>query len=279
MGRALYSETYGVNAPKIRVEREVVPCPSKWSIYNRFDPDSDEFFEGAEYEAFMDQVPPDVDVEPLPATATDSGSGSSESDDSESGRDSPSPPVRMSAIWDRLVDESAAAEYQPVPDEQLLLDIPGYARADDARDGERVPIRVTDEHGLQRPVTVSVHPPSSLRNSTTATDLARANASAPIDIPVTRATSSEPELDSASMSMSTTPSTPPTVYTHLQMMTPSPPPTVTPRIYVWTHAPGSTASPTRHRDTHPAAGPGPLTNPGARQSLARLTPRRRAQNV
>ncbi|KAJ3735023.1 hypothetical protein DFJ43DRAFT_66611 [Lentinula guzmanii] len=48
MGRALYSQSY---APVIRE-----PTPSqyeKWSINNAFDPDSEEFFAGAQYEAFL----------------------------------------------------------------------------------------------------------------------------------------------------------------------------------------------------------------------------------
>ncbi|KAJ3994244.1 hypothetical protein F5050DRAFT_552336 [Lentinula boryana] len=48
MGRALYSQSY---APVIRE-----PSPSqyeKWSISNAFDPDSEEFFAGAQYEAFL----------------------------------------------------------------------------------------------------------------------------------------------------------------------------------------------------------------------------------
>ncbi|KIK56324.1 hypothetical protein GYMLUDRAFT_816507 [Collybiopsis luxurians FD-317 M1] len=54
MGRALYSMTY---APVIR---EPSPSPyEKWSISNPFDPDSEEFFEGAQYEAFLpDPIPP-----------------------------------------------------------------------------------------------------------------------------------------------------------------------------------------------------------------------------
>ncbi|KAJ7091461.1 hypothetical protein B0H15DRAFT_237666 [Mycena belliarum] len=273
MGRALYSERYGFQAVAIRVEPEVIPCPSKWSIYNRFDPDSDEFFATAEYEAFMDQGQANAEA-PLLLPLTDSGSVSSSDDgDSASASGLDSPPVRLSALWDRLLDESAGVAFQPVPDEQLLLDIPGYTRAE-----ERVPIHAGDDHDRPRAVPVAIHPPSALRNSTTATDLAHALRSAPIPIPAPRAAS--PDADSlSSASASPTPSTPPAVHAHLQLLTPSPPPTATPRIYVWTHAPATPASPTARRDTHPAASQGPLTNPAARTSLARLTPRLRAQNV
>ncbi|KAF5379296.1 hypothetical protein D9757_007641 [Collybiopsis confluens] len=48
MGRALYSTTY---TPVIR---EPSPSPyEKWSISNPFDPDSEAFFESAQYEAFL----------------------------------------------------------------------------------------------------------------------------------------------------------------------------------------------------------------------------------
>ncbi|KAJ6498310.1 hypothetical protein DFH09DRAFT_1376125 [Mycena vulgaris] len=261
MGRALYSQTYGIKAPAVHVEPEATPCPEKWSIYNRFDPDSDEFFADAEYEAFMDQEHDGVGVHV--AVASDSASDDT-SDDSDSvgGRDSP--PVRMTAIWDRMLDDEAvaAATYQAVPEDQLLLDIPGYTRADDF-----VPIRVFDDHPRAVSVSVSVstspplHPPSALRNSTTATDLALARAPSPSD----------------SLSEPASPRTPPPVHAHLQLLTPSPAPTVTPRIYMWgaggptrTHAPASPGSPSV-RHTHSA---GPLTNPSARQSLARLPTRR-----
>ncbi|KAJ7504269.1 hypothetical protein B0H11DRAFT_1981445 [Mycena galericulata] len=262
MGRALFSETYGVKAPTIRVEPEpICPNPDKWSIYNRFDPDSDEFFEDAEFEAFKD-------VEHL-AVAQPALSSSSSSSDSDSDRGSPilDLPARtmpVNIIWDRMMDDDSAS----AGDDQLLAEIPGYARAEEPDD--RVTIRATADSA--RSVTVSVaspiHPPSALRNSTTATDLARPTISIP----------EEPTTPGPESPVS--PSTPPAVYTHLQMMTPSPPPTVTPRIYMWggarTHVPASPASPSvRH-----AHSPGPLlANPAARQSLARLPTRRRVQNV
>ena len=57
MGRALFSLTYAAPDPAVRTEPEPEVEPySRWSIWNRFDPDSDEFFQDAEYEAFIDPV-------------------------------------------------------------------------------------------------------------------------------------------------------------------------------------------------------------------------------
>ncbi|KAJ7224137.1 hypothetical protein GGX14DRAFT_557028 [Mycena pura] len=273
MGRALFSanERYGL-APAIRVEPEAV-CPyDKWSAYNRFDPDADEFFEGAVFEAFL------ADQLELPVAVSDSGSGYS---DSDSGRDSPLPelsprPARMNPIWDRLTDESAVAAHQPV-DDDLLDDITDYASTvPNALPGgsESVPIHATADRPRSVPITV-YFPSTALSPSPEPTLAAPSTPSPrrfsvpPISIP---AEPSTPNMESP-----VSPITPPAVYTHVSMMTPSPPPTVTPRIYMWgrTHTPASPGSPSI-RHTHSA---GPLTNPGARQSFARITTRRRAQNV
>jgi hypothetical protein len=68
------------------------------------------------------------------------------------------------------------------------------------------------------------------------------------------------------------PSTPPLHITYRQqvqsMVTPSPPPSVTPRFYSWQHhaIPVLPASPSLVRGTRE----GPLTNPRARMSFARI---------
>lgn len=59
-------------------------------------------------------------------------------------------------------------------------------------------------------------------------------------------------------------------YVYPTMSTPSPAPTVTPRIYHWGHrssVPSTPSSPSRS-----GGNAGPLTNPTARRSLARITP-------
>ncbi|KAI0681853.1 hypothetical protein C8T65DRAFT_714304 [Cerioporus squamosus] len=88
MGRPLYSSS---RQPAVRVEPEPQhPAIEKWTYWNAFDPDSDEFFENddAVYEAFIDpadriQIPADrsiptvveVDVS-SPSEASSSGRGS-----------------------------------------------------------------------------------------------------------------------------------------------------------------------------------------------------------
>ncbi|KAJ7281375.1 hypothetical protein C8J57DRAFT_1297417 [Mycena rebaudengoi] len=268
MGRALFSETHGSKALAIRVEPEPVVCPyDKWSIVNRFDPDSDEFFLNAEYEAFLDKE----DEGREPSLLADSvNSSSSSSGDSDSGRDSPldatfEGSVRMTAMWDRLVDGSATAAHS-AQDDQLLADIPGYARTTRPATADAV-IESAAINTRRRSVTISsIHPPSSLRNSTTATDLALATHSPrraqvpPITIP------NEPSTPSSQVAYTT----------QFQMMTPSPAPTVTPtRIYSWGRhqMPSSPISPSVRRTASP------LTNPSARQSLAHIPARRRVQNI
>lgn len=274
MGRALFSETYGSKAPAIRVQPESVsPDPARWSVSNPFDPDSDEFFQNAVYETFMDTG--EIDRLEHPVVVSDSSSESS-----DSGRDSPlqledpSPPIRMSAIWDQLVDETAASADAALALDELADDV-SYTRTDT---DDVVAIRATADPERVRPVVL--HPPSSLRNSTTATDLERANAPRRVSVPPI-SIPAEPSTPGTESPTSSSPTTPPAVYTHMQLMTPSPPPTVTPRIYVWDtriHAPATPGSPSvRHTYSHSAGGP--LTNPSARQSLTRITPRRLAQNV
>lgn len=93
MGRALYSQTYR-STPAVRTEPEPVvdTICQRWSAWNKFDPDSDEFFVDAEYEAFVDppvqptalQEPVHDDPPALQAITFDSVSVSDISSDSSS---------------------------------------------------------------------------------------------------------------------------------------------------------------------------------------------------
>lgn len=117
MGRALFSVSHPVSAPAVRSEPEAIPNSpyEKWSHCNAFDPDSDEFFNDAEYEAFIDPSAPianaagssastsfnsspilSAGATPLRAfspisDSSDSDSGSGSTTASSSGRTSPRP--------------------------------------------------------------------------------------------------------------------------------------------------------------------------------------------
>jgi hypothetical protein len=57
MGRAVYSSAYTASVPAVAVRTEPEPnvdmVVERWSSWNHFDPDSDEFFQDAEFEAFI----------------------------------------------------------------------------------------------------------------------------------------------------------------------------------------------------------------------------------
>ena len=88
MARSLYSQTNSAPAPviTIRTELEITPQSCEpWSSWDHFDPDSEEFFQDAEYEAFID--PAQYAREQLAAARADSlgdADGDAASDASES---------------------------------------------------------------------------------------------------------------------------------------------------------------------------------------------------
>ncbi|KAF9466136.1 hypothetical protein BDZ94DRAFT_1252195 [Collybia nuda] len=151
---------------------------------------------------------------------------------------------------------------------------PRASRNVNAESGEQAvrPARATRPRSAT--VTVpTIHPPSSLRNSTTATELDRGFTTHRLSPPLRRTINITPinipvEPSTPSPVSSESPSTPGTLYSHQiqHVLTPSPPPTVTPRLYTWNNdVPTSPTSPTTGRNMG-----GPLTNPGARMSLARI---------
>lgn len=98
MGRPLFS-TVNVETPAVRVEPESAqPACERWTYWNPFDPDSDEFFENAEDERI--HVPRDTDpavtVSPWATTALGDAAereaaemSSSSSEGTSSGRETP----------------------------------------------------------------------------------------------------------------------------------------------------------------------------------------------
>jgi len=105
MGRALFSEMYN-SSPAVRSEPEIAIAPyDKWSVWNRFDPDSDEFFSNAEYEAFVDPVPFRDQAEEPPLAVDGDNTSSASSDSSGSERGSPM------AVGSEVSATSIANEY------------------------------------------------------------------------------------------------------------------------------------------------------------------------
>lgn len=275
MGRPIFSQAYASPAMRTEPEPRADPC-KKWSQSNPFDPDSDEFFKDAENEMFTDTDEYKHDQQNLSG-----GTGSSAS--SESGASDVDSP--MAVVPDEFVDAYTAAsedwqrfnreeprhyEIQPAYP-RITSRNPRSSRNVSAESGEQVvrPRRVTRPRSATVVVS-TIHPPSSLRNSTTATELDIGYQSPPIRRTVNITPINIPRQPSTPGPISPdSPSTPPnTLYSrHIQhVFTPSPPPTVTPRLYSWRHgAPPSPTSPITGRNIG-----GPLTNPGARMSLARI---------
>jgi hypothetical protein len=113
----------------------------------------------------------------------------------------------------------------------------------------------------------TAYPPSSLRNSTTATEISDDPPASPQTVTVNITPMTIP-IEPSTPSHVMTP-WPPTPYEATQtMFSPSPAPAVTPRIYSWNHRP-LPRSPTSPSSSHGSSGP--LTNPSARMSLPRIS--------
>ncbi|KAF8892215.1 hypothetical protein BD779DRAFT_1468520 [Infundibulicybe gibba] len=134
MGRALFSQTY--SSPAVRTEPEpgLVSC-EKWSRCNPFDPDSDEFFNDAEYEAFVDPVDYRVvasERSGSPAFSDDSSSSERASSPIAS-PDDPQAPVIVAGWEQRIL--TGATEWRQNSDPSALLALFGpraqRAAADD----------------------------------------------------------------------------------------------------------------------------------------------------
>ena len=304
MGRALFSQNY-LSSPAIRTEPEPSINPfTKWSRWNAFDPDSDEFFDNAVDELFIDTDEYRQEQERLSLLGDSSTGSSASSESSGSDRGSPmavgsdDPAVLIadaysSIDWEQrfLAAGAADTDWRRARDERQHADTLGYPRLSSIFNARGPPHTTTeaneDARGVHpsrsRSATISTgpnfHPPSSLRNSTTATEISDNLPNSPpfttltvnitpIPIPIEPSTPSPASPD--------WPATPPfetsTAYPFQAQPTfsPSPAPTVTPRIYSWNHlsVPRSPTSPSSH-----GAG-GPLTNPSARMSLARIAPAR-----
>ncbi|KAF8075129.1 proline-rich protein [Lyophyllum atratum] len=280
MGRALFSSLYTASpAVAVRTEPEYVDLDvEKWSISNRFDPESDEFNRDAQREVFTDTEAYRQEREAMRALVAETGAESSESSEaSDSDRGSP-----MAVGSDDpallIADAYSNVDWEPRwlagGTSSDWIGRRGSA-AEGASDQARL-LRVS----RPRSATVSTGPvflpPSSLRNSTTATEIETEASIAPPHSPTARralnitpiSIPNEPSSPSPVSPLS--PSTPTdNLYAREMhsMLTPSPPPSVTPHIYTWQHR-LALAVPTSPLGGQSTAGP--LTNPSARMSLARI---------
>ncbi|TFK48567.1 hypothetical protein OE88DRAFT_1737809 [Heliocybe sulcata] len=293
MGRPLFSAAARDSAPAVRVEPEpVYPTYGKWTQWNAFDPDSDEFFESddAVYEAFVDPADlqpreegstssrsasptvvtaghTDVGVVVLQDDVSDVSSGSSEG--TASGRESPMEGVSQE---EERVETSASPTEDYVP---VVVRVPVNQRADspageltrtrglyDGREPAHVYRPGEDvshfsnmyNFALQSRGTPEARSPTIDRTTTTRTsDIIPIFVHGPHEQP-----SSPPATPRRP------PSTPRVLRTPFSPLTPSPPPTVTPRLYHW-------SGPSVSIPTSPSPAP-ILRNPSARMSLAHIAP-------
>lgn len=231
MGRPLYSSTSATRAaasattpapspPEVAIRTQPEAAPEqpevrRWSYWNAFDPDADEFFDGpnAVYEAFVDpsSLPPlreeiseEARRERIMSTlglVTDLSLARSSSSESESASETVSP-------------------YSPGP-EATYVHVERAQLSDDSDD---------DEDEASVPPAASLPPPV----------VHRVVASVETETEIARSATPPPR-----------PSTPPgtqfMVSTTPHVYTPSPPPTVTPRLFTWAPRNSYPASPLPNR--------------------------------
>ena len=302
MGRSLFSQSYPT-MPAVRIEPEpTVDLCEKYSLWNRFDPDSDDFFQDAEYEAFIDPAQHQREQEELVAVAhADPATEDSESSESNSdqGSDRGSPmaigsddPTILIATYANHPWSSPAASggWQSATTDHSAVTsgITYNPRRMQSVFGAR-PHETEDADHLGNPVFI---PPDSFREPSEPDDLSsspptlrRTTDITPITVPTNPQVVFMPPSRTPSPGPLTSPSTPPLGYQSLPpMLTPSPAPSVTPRFYSWQHhrpissLPTIPTSPTLSRGNRD----GPFTNPHARVSLMRIdaaTARARHSNI
>ncbi|KAG6831619.1 hypothetical protein H0H87_004681 [Tephrocybe sp. NHM501043] len=273
MGRALFSTLY-TSPVVVRTEPDVpdqadTPRCEKWSITNPFDPDSAEFYESATRETFIDtdewRLEQETVRQSLAAQAQGGNESSSPSEANENDAGSPmalgsDDPVLL--VTDAYPTTELDASWTPpsptAGESNNYRSMPGIGRRRSSSVSIGfVPPIILDNSTVALETTV---PPSTLPPQSPT--LRRAHAIIPISID---------EISSPSPTSPASPTTPTDDRYHreiMSMLTPSPVPSVTPHLYTWHHiAPQDVSmSPL----TNMSGSAGPLTNPSARMSLARL---------
>ena len=299
MGRSLFSLTYTAPEPSVRTAPEPkVDLCERWSSWSHFDPDSEDFFQDAEYEAFVDPAQLERERAEIAAMAAAEGSTSDSSDSSDAsdsdrgspmavGSDDPADLIAGAtrrAQWAAIVDArmEVDAEWRPTTDRATspmvyttspvyVSDMPALIPVDQSGNLPFIPPAVFRAPTPTRVIDDETDSPSASPRSAT---LRRTFNITPINVsrvqvePLTRSPS--PETPGSPV---TPPPHTPAAYRQHAQMTPSPPPSVTPRFYSWQNhpLPAIPTSPTRVRGVRE----GPLTNPRARMSFTRIdTPAR-----
>src|ERR1700722_2256669 len=259
MGRPLFSQSY-LSEPVVRTEPEPsVPPYEKWSYWNPFDPDSDEFFTNPVYAAFISLPPspgPEDHQTDIPLISEPPHTPISTETTLTDRRMVLRSGIPMmftadSQYWDqalpRQVPSTAFSHHSPPPD---MLYTPSFIPPDPET---RIPETRVSVRG--RSATITIFRPQPLSPASPpqnfVDNLPRTSNITPIPIPTRTVVPNTPTPQPGFL-----PSTPPS-----QMISPSPAPSVSPRILSWPTRAPLTPSPS-----------GPLTNPNARMSLAHIAP-------
>lgn len=261
MGRALFSLAYAAPEPAVRIEPEPEFEPyGRWSDWNRFDPDSDEFFQDAEYEAFIDPVhmhPQRTSSVATLETVSDSERGAESSDSGHSSDgDQGSPVMPRSEIpvvlGGRLYNNRPLSRSSDTHMEWMERSSSpaSYVSSSTSLLPVHSPDSLQSSDLLENPPFI---PPPSFRQPTPDIERESRHRIDPPPSPALRRTVNiipinvsriqiMPATRSPSPASPLVPATPPSQTTpfslHSQaMITPSPPPSVTPRFYSWQNHP------------------------------------------
>ncbi|EJF57210.1 hypothetical protein BD309DRAFT_456158 [Dichomitus squalens] len=274
MGRPLFSAP---RQPVVRVEPEPQhPAVEKWTYWNAFDPDSDEFFENddAVYEAFIDpadriQLPADRTeplAEPIDVSSSSEASSSGRGTPTEAVSDIDSDDLRATMRVNFQNLEETRARIMRALDLPLARNSALDAEIDAGR-GLPAEERVAYLLSLLERTNSGREPGQEQRGAQLETRPTRERVPTYLDWPPQdepRSPSPEPAtiVRVSVASPPARPATPPAqiVQATPSFASPSPPPSVTPRLYSWStlSAPG------------PSVPASPLTNRGARMSVAHI---------
>jgi hypothetical protein len=287
MGRSLFSHST-VPPVKIQPAPTVILC-EKWTTWNRFDPDSEDFFQDAEYEAFIDPAQYQREQEELVAVAqTDAATEISDSSDGSSDHGSPmavgsdDPAILLAPYANPPWSGAAASVGWQSPNTNHSTVTAGItynpgrmqsvfsARPNETDDTDHLgnppfipPASFREPSPGIEPHPSHPSPPHSptLRRTVNITPITVSTSPQVVFMPPTRTSSPDERR----------PSTPPPLRyeTSSAILTPSPVPSVTPRFYSWHHHPIPTLPPSPTL-SHSNNRDGPFTNPHARVSLMRI---------